>query len=336
MLFESYDSNYVISNSDFLSRGSILLGSLKTIHVNQKLIPYTSSAYDLQLNTCLLKFYSEFLERSGIGYLSEDFSKFSYTNIISGQIGRIVKNELFYGKSNIIGYVDTTGTASGKKDSNRIICKAISELLEKNELFLFWYRKKGYRLNLNYKMKKLFEMNGFKMYENFLFRINNLSNWTTILHIVFKNNKLVSYGISCHKNISKAIDNAIKEARILRMLNMYGRKSYFEISSEDNIWLYNWLHTIPIYKENDQVLFENSSYLAEFDLCLHSKIKEFNIALINSPYSSNIGKTISVYSEYLIKCVPIQKNLQYCLDTPIVAEEGGDSILKLKDCILEL
>ncbi|WP_154949241.1 YcaO-like family protein [Klebsiella grimontii] len=334
MLFDTYDMNYVTSNEKFLSRGFITLGSINTLYIDNKLMPYTASSYDKRFSISLSKFYSEYFERASIAFLFNDKSSISSLNLLSGKYKKVTASEFSYGPNKTNGHVDSTGSASGNMESKKIIEKALSELIEKNELFLFWYKKLGTRIRLNITIENDLKNNGLENFDNKFFLIKNISSWPTVLHIVFKDRKLVSYGISCDPDLNKAIKNAIEEARILRMLNMYARKSYFNLSEEDHEWLYQWTNSLPTFLSD--VKTEEQNYIKYLDIYLTSKIKNLDVIFLNKvPYNYS-GKTLSITSDYLIKCVPAINNLKNCMHIPIVKENGGISLLQMKDCLIEV
>lgn len=148
---------------------------------NEYYAPSTGCAIDKFNQMAVLKSYNEFLERFrlGIGGLSKE-------NI-----------QINYGYNENYGVIDTTGTASGKI-SKEIIYKAKTELIEKNEIFLFWYTKDSnfYVVNQSFEIKNFIKKLNFIAQEHIIFCIRNLSNLYTILCISFKESFLTGCGVA--------------------------------------------------------------------------------------------------------------------------------------------
>ncbi|MDR2832741.1 MAG: hypothetical protein LBV67_03390 [Streptococcaceae bacterium] len=329
MLFNKYQDNYILNEERFLRVKKVMIGSINTIRIGNKIIPPSASSSDSSKLTCLNKMYNEYLERSHIGFMMDKEDKLTCIDLISSEKHRQKKKNLSYGNNNVFGYIDSTGTASRGESSQLVVKKAIAELLEKNELFLFWYFNLGKRMpSQDDCVKKYIKLYAMESYDNFVFKVRNLSNWFTIIFISFKGEKLISTGICCHENIENAIEGAVKEAKILRVLNSFRYMEQYSGDFQKKIFAF--IHSFKGIEEK----FKPGIALTNYNLLLNDMVKDLNVAFINSNHN-NKGKVISVFSTSLIKCLPIKKNLTSCKNVPIVNKYGLLNIDDYIDCIVD-
>ena len=99
--------------------------------------PSDGTSISISKELSMRKSYSEYLERFllSVGGYTHDGTYVSY------------------GENTNYGYIDTTGTATGI-NSKQVIHKALKELIEKNELFYFWYTNIGERLRIELSNKQ--------------------------------------------------------------------------------------------------------------------------------------------------------------------------------------
>lgn len=329
MIFNYYEENFNLSNYKFQNIDIVAVGSILSLRIGNREVPYTASSSDKSYNKCLKKMYSEHLERVSVGVNYKNKKIYKDFDLLNEKHSFIERGALSYGKSTNFGYVDTTGTASGNSNSTQIIKKAISELLEKNELFLFWYCNSGARVpkeqTLSYE-KKL----GIETYENYIFKTQNLSNWPTVICIMFKDGYVVGTGVSCNEKFESALLGALREAKILRVLNSYKLNSMYKFNPAENDNIYKFISNYEgcIHKPFLTKL------IPKYNLKLCPLIQDLRICFINGR-EKGIGKTVTVYSNALFKCIPTKQNLKYCKNIPIVMTKCDiDAIERKIDCFI--
>ena len=123
-----------------------------------------------------LKFYSEYIERTVLASNYRNEKKIKAFDLINGKITTLERCCLSYGPNLISGHCDTTGTSSNPFSSIDSVKKAISELIEKNELILFWYLNLGEKIDANdAEVKKLIKDNLLSNFEVCLFKLKIFS-----------------------------------------------------------------------------------------------------------------------------------------------------------------
>lgn len=106
--------------------------------------PVSCGSVALNKSEAMIKAFSESIERRAttIGAKDRGNEKALTFDLINKTVSSINQNLT---RINMNPYIDTTGSAS-HVDSSIAVFKAISELLEKNAVLLFWYGKKAYKL----------------------------------------------------------------------------------------------------------------------------------------------------------------------------------------------
>nr|WP_259547035.1 YcaO-like family protein [Heyndrickxia oleronia] len=223
----------------------------------------------------VIKAFSESIERRAIvvGALKKSMGVSPSFDLINNKT-TMINHELTTYKSDEHPYIDTTGTAA-HKNSNEANFGAVSELLEKNSIFLLWYAKVGYSLNLSFYSyyKEQFKKEGYRIYQYIndtfypllvvlvvAFRIEDKS----ITPITFK------CGVGSGFILEDALEKAFSEAY---MLGMYYENLYFtnyisqlsyDESNEynaleyiDNEKVINWLLSLEKLKEYKLIKTDN-------------------------------------------------------------------------------
>lgn len=95
----------------------------------------------------------------------------STLNLEKATAVKCLTSDLGIGHTRRIGNIDTTGTAAGTI-STKVIEKAIFELLEKNELYLFWYLNIGERLKNSKVIERFLKRQGMDEFENYFLRLS--------------------------------------------------------------------------------------------------------------------------------------------------------------------
>jgi len=332
MLFENFRDNFVLSNQEYLNIDCTGVGSINVFSLKKGIAPYTCSANSKTYNTLIKKMYSEYLERSQIAIIGEKSNSKKCVNLCDNSTQHIIESTaLSYNLGELEGVTDTTGTASGNGESTFIIKKALSELIEKNELYLFWYYSMGERLIIDDLIKHFLKKMNFNHYDNYFFKLNNLSSWPTIIFLVFKDEELITTGICCNYLLDKAIEGAIKEAKVLRMMNMYEEDSIFDPKDCTSSYLYNWINM----KENTNFKMDNHfNYIKSLNIWISSDINNLYLSILNTSHRNNQGKTIRVFSPELLMCVPSKEQLKYCANIPLIKKYSHLLLDSTPNCLV--
>ncbi|KQL58303.1 MULTISPECIES: hypothetical protein [Bacillaceae] len=203
--------NYGTVVNDFLVNPYISytnLGSVQTVEGNT---PSASTGIDKKKHISLIKAYQEHLERRRMGFANLNNIKVkAYNHVRQSEIERF-STDFGYGKSNFYGHSDTTGSASGLCSVD-IKKKALTELLEKNEMYLFWYKKLGFKVMINNDLHRL--INSFAFYSERIemFFSKNITNCVTVFVILIANNRIQASGVALDSDFYTAFRTALAEA----------------------------------------------------------------------------------------------------------------------------
>ena len=303
--------NFGVTQCDFLNEA--VLGYVNLCKVRTD-VGYTASdatSIDKSKKIALKKCYSEYLERYSLGIKvgSEECTEvIEYTR---KQIGNNYLSAFAYG-DHATGHNDTTGTAAGLY-SDFIINKAICELVEKNEVFCFWYGSKGNVVEQTAEVKKIINKLGFISTDFFCFCLQEISNYPTILVLGFLNQRLITTGVSCTNNILSSLQNAFQEAKIVEWQQFQNPESNFSSFSDDDhrtFWdkIVQKHNSLPKYNYESQM--HSHIIFAEW-------VNNIQIRLIHEDRRVGV-KVIKCISEELLSCLPIKKNIEYSLNKEIV------------------
>ena len=315
MFFEEYTNFISIYINNFLGNYKYTLGILKNIKIDRYLFPFDHSSIDRYSKESICKFYNEYLERTKIGFntfLNHD--NITVINLISNSSYKRKRNCFGYGFNKNFGVMDTTGSSSG------ICCeylknKAISELIEKNELMLFWYKGLGKVVVKDDLTKNLVEKYGLNVERTHVFLAKNISNLTTLIVIILDaEGDVVGTGINANLSPIKAFQNAILEAKLLEWVYKNGVGSPY-CKNNKNVTRY-------IYYLNDllsKARLENHKGSADISnsVKIDSWVKNIELGLLNTNKHQR-EVTVKCISKDLINCVPTKKNLKKMKNKKII------------------
>ena len=303
--------NFGVTEKIFLNEFSI--GYLNLCKVKTS-IGYTAcdaTSLDKNSKVAIKKCYSEYLERFSMGIPIDRDIKTEVVELVNKNVKNNLLSEFGYG-DHLFGHNDTTGTAAGT-DSKSIIEKAICELIEKNEVFCFWYGRSGKVLEINHHMRKMIDKLGFISTEFYCFLLNEISNFPTIIVLGFDNGRLITTGVSCSNNMMKSLCGAFQEARIIEWQQYNNIKSNFTNYSviEQELFL-NAIKEKKNYLEKGKIV-KNK----EEQIKLVNWVHNIQVRLL---YSDNILgiKVVKCISENLFSSLPITKNISKSLRKEIV------------------
>lgn len=330
-MFDGYVENVYISDLTYLDKYVTGLSSIYTIHRENKELPYTTSAQGKNLNQLMKKLYSELSERIGFGCYSFMNKNTHILNLNNLGFRNCSTNKLGLGQNEIFGSMDTTGTAAGNK-SEKVVKKAVFELLEKNELYLFWYLNNGTRLEIDKPIELFLKRQGMDKFENYFFEVQYLSVYSTIIYIAILKDHIVATGISCANYKYEALKNAIAEAKVVYMFNLR-RESFFLDYSEDkhkqacdfvrnNNFINNRLKAKKIEKHS------------LFNFKLSCEIENLSIYLNCFFNMEKSPKIVSAVSTTLLKCAPFKDNIMMSKSNIFLKRHPCPELASHVDCIV--
>ena len=328
MIFRDYGDFFNTSNQLFTGVPTVNAGSISVIQKNKIEFPSVSSSCSVMVKDAFLKFYSEYIERTVLASNYRNEKKIKAFDLINGKITTLERCCLSYGPNLISGHCDTTGTSSNPFSSIDSVKKAISELIEKNELILFWFLNLGEKIDANdAEVKKLIKDNLLSNFEVCLFKLRFLSSWITVIGVLFKDGQIVSTGICCNENYRSALEGAIQEMKILRVLNSYKLNTMFSLTQDEQNRVYKKLY----YFKNKTLPSNQIKVSDDLNLSVNQMISDLNIAILSK---GKFNAVVSAYSSSLIKCIPTKENLNDCLEIMIVKNIGTKNITSNPDCII--
>lgn len=338
MLFENYSNIMRITDAIFINEMKVIDGIVDIPVINHKVIPSRIGSNDYYINRACLKFCSENNERKQLGYLLKKDIEFSGYNVIDKKIVTLNASEVCYGWNKRYGLMDTTGTASGVKNSSDILEKAMKEIIEKNELLLFWYSGINIRY-IDYKDLKMGIIRDciLDQFENFIFIVRNISNLYTCIVITFDRNKkqIISSGVSGELELKQAIKGAIGEA--IQLVSCFNRSEkehlnrYAFVTLEESEKIYNKL--LYMKNKSEEMIVENLKPINNKGIKLSSWISDLTIVYLNVSGNLCNGKTIRCCSKDLFNCIPTLQNIKLSLHKKILTEYSIDYVNSI-DCII--
>lgn len=303
MLFCYSGMRYNLRRHIYLNNYQIAYALLGSNNHNKKLTPNTPSAIDLKKYTAIKKMHNEHLERSRIGYNYLDKECISF-DVINGLTKVRTRNDFCYGYNSTFGYLDTTGTASGLY-SKQLISKAMNELIEKNEMLLLWYLKKGHQLVIDNDIKNLISRIGFYSNEVFVFLSDYISNVYTIAVVLFHKNQLMATGISLNEDENVGLINALMEAKLMESIFLEDSLNTYKdlFSKEDYEKIYEQIITFSA-KFNKI----NYKQLSKKNIVLGNWVNNLEVAMLNIHPTEELA-TIRCCSTDLVNAIPLKEYL---------------------------
>lgn len=311
MLFAKNES-YGVKSSMFLNNLIIGYVNLSRVKVKEGITAGSASSVDVNKKLALIKSYNEHLERFSLGIPIDSNKEIQTFNLLKKNIMGREFDEFGYGLHQL-GYNDTTGTASGKK-TDFVIKKAMLELLEKNEVFCFWYGKRGRRVVLDNEVKELIKLYNFISDEFYIFLLSELSNYPTIIVLGFLDKELLTSGVACADDINNSIKYALREAKSIEWQtydNPLAKANKFSKESS-RMFRQKVLYKKHTYKPVTKNFIEKTEKLEIVDW-----VTDIECALIGEDIDRGI-KTIKCVSKQLLNSMPIKKNVSLQKNKEIV------------------
>jgi hypothetical protein len=317
------NKRFGLTDSVFINDYHIAYAYMYSILTPLGRTPSDANSIDLQKHISIIKLYEESNERNRLAYGLLNNSKNHFVfDYINRTFNKLESHYFSYGYNEKYGYVDTTGTASGYI-TNKVVIKGIAELIEKNEMALFWYLKKGYYIEKDIFISTLIQKQKFISNQVEIFECKNISSMSTYIVMLFENNNYVASGASSNLNSDTALLSALNEAKLLEWQNYKNYKS--PISNYNKEKIYDYFLALKV---NSKYYMSNIHQ----DLLFNNTIKSLDIAILNStdPIKS---VTIKCCSKDLLACLPLKQNI--VLNSSMFSQKlQSEDFDIIPDCIL--
>ena len=302
----------------FLGTNIIAYMNMERVKTIEGVTVGNATAMDKNVQISLKKCYSEYLERVYLGLPLLKSNITETINFIQRKKDINLISDFGYG-THSFGHNDTTGSAAGS-ESVCILQKAVLELIEKNEVFCFWYGRAGKYIEENEYIKTIINSLGFKATEFYCFLLNEISNFYTIIVMGFYENKLITTGVSCCNDMKECIYKAFQEARIVEWQQYNNGNSNFDkFSANTQREYYKFVQEKTKYMNRG--LIQN---VRHEKLKLAKWIQNIWIKLIYADVRRNV-KMVKCISDELLTALPTKSN--------IVEASQKDIIIRYyKDC----
>ncbi|MFO1441770.1 YcaO-like family protein [Bacillus sp. Bva_UNVM-123] len=267
-------SRFGYSNKAFLNTPIFNSASVIGTFINDGYMgPTNCGAVSTNKNLAQKKAFSESLERRALalnyGNIKENNNMIHAFDLIQNKPTLIPECLTKY--SLVEPFVDTTGTATHRNPLKAKI-NAISELLEKNAIFLFWYGKKFVRYNE--KVDSIYKDHlinqGYSVYFFLVTEFFPLQVVITIAYSEFNPLKF-KFGIGSSLSLIKAIEKSLSETYLLG--------SYYEIKYYDKL---------KGYVSNDN----------EIDIFFNPDILEYLKSILDAPVEHVGNSYLSLNEDY--------------------------------------
>lgn len=238
----------------------------------------------------VLKGYSESIERRSlaIGTRSSLEDECLAFELLQKSIVKVPKKYSKYSIHNPI--IDTTGTAA-HPDALEALYNALIELIEKNALFLFWYGKQRYVIDIDVKYiyEKLLEQMGYKVK---YFLISDFKPVKVVVTLAYSEHSPIIYkfGIGTSLHLKTAIKKSVAEAFLLsEYYDSLFFDSQYKSTLDSNL---SWTVDTDIIEELTNIF--NSTQKAHLDI-LMSEASLF----INNDTKQNINLVIGALPNWI-------------------------------------
>lgn len=305
--------------------------------VDNLLGPVGCSGMDQFKELSFKKGRAEAIERRALmagGYSSSN-NKVHYFNLKNDTIGEI---DISYTRYSIdqAFFSDTTGTACHYSSENAVY-KAITELLEKNCLFLFWYGKMGRKIHVTEENEYISTFVN-KGYVVDIYEVDFFKPFTTYITIVHNTKDFVySYGVAGDINKQYAIQHSIQEAFLLTLKTEFENYAFslYELKRDNHIEFLQRLKEFDQTTKYMDVKNNHKEYKTQ-DIIDHLPqwIEEMNVVLLKTTVKYT-NKAVLVFSRDLYNHIP----LKYAINPEVKINKqtinvSKEDILAIPECVI--
>ncbi|WDM20586.1 YcaO-like family protein [Paenibacillus polymyxa] len=303
--------------------------------------PVGCGAVSFEKNDTVKKAFSESVERRSLlfGAKSNELQMSAAFDLINKKIKYVPTIYTKYREEEPI--IDTTGTAVHTRGDIAIF-NALTELLEKNSVFLLWYGRLAYILEVEhsslYYKKKIQESIKVKFFlQNFFSPLN-------VVICMFEDTKSpirYKFGIGSDLNLDVAIDKAISEAFFLGQY--HDIKNFYENNNNSNFVRVDShlddyieeLKKLPLYKSCTIVEPNQQDYNEKLNSIIKNLpkwIENLFVFVLKQKIHNNLS-AVKIISKDLMLHVPIKEymnlNLNINKNTILLTEE---KLRAIPDC----
>nr|WP_275433814.1 YcaO-like family protein [Priestia flexa] len=215
-------------------------------------------------------------------------------------------------------FVDTTGTAA-HPISNNAVFNAVSELIEKNSIFLFWYGKMGRKVNniypcfySNYLIKQ-----GYKLHH---FLIDYFMPFKVIITIALseKTPLKFKFGIGSSLDFKSAIHKSLAETYLLgsyyEVLYYNTKNQHYDIEEQEEIekfndkeilnYIYKIINNCNIYNIQNEKSFNIEKLYKNLPIWIKQ------LLIVNLPqFLREDLIVVKAFSPQLLNCIPKKSHI---------------------------
>lgn len=324
------EKRYGVTNNYFLNEHYIAYGFFGSIKSQYGLTPDDASGISYSKKEAILKCYNEFLERFKMGGKIGVEKEIPIYNNGTNSFIMERASDFSYGYNKKYGYIDTTGTAA-RFSHGDAMQTALNELIEKNELFLFWYKNCGCYVEKTQNINELIRIRNYASSRIEIFETEELSNMSTFIVVGMHNGRIKTSGISTNINPMEAINKALDEARLLEWINYNNVQSSLENVGEKSMaqtvnYLENKCNTLKKYKwdefKKDKIIYQEL-------------VKNIQFAVLNNKNDFE-GLVLKCISKDLFNCIPLKERILKDCNKNIMKRYGitKADVHNKPDCIL--
>jgi len=330
MIFANGNS-YGLLDSNFNGNNKLFYALLDSFKSGNKTSPADATSVDTSKALLVAKTFNEHSERALMG--AQDDIKCDVFNFIDKTMHKLKRSDFGYGNNSHFGISDTTGTASGHVSAT-VIEKAVLELIEKNELLMLWYGRKGVNIaQCPHILSIIAQLNFFSSSVD-IFLCREVSNYYTIIVVLRNSQQVTASGIAISHCIEDALLRALQEAKLIEWCHNDSVVSYFaKYTLEEHAVAMKYIKQLKSeFETYDIQTFQDQPVE---NLQISSFVRNIYVGILNR----GIGKrqlTIKCISEDLLNCLPRHGRIEVSSDKSIFRHIQLDmqNIKAIPDCIL--
>lgn len=281
--------------------------------VNNLIGPSGCNALGMTKSNSFLKSYSEAIERRALmaGGYQNNKNEVEYFNLVNNTVGRIEVSFTRYSIDKTF-FSDTTGTAT-YYTSEIAIYKALTELIEKNCLYIFWYGMLGRKVEVKNKdsFHLTLENEGYIVD---VFEVDYLDPFITFVTIVHNGKDFVySCGVSGDINKNAALKNSVLEAYLLFWKNAFQNlvyPLYTDFSKKNHIEFIKHLENYPCSRNicdmNNHIEKTVKNNVTDIIKTLPKWVTEMNVVMLKTTVKQS-NKAVLVFSRDLFNHIPLKR-----------------------------
>ncbi|MFX3618331.1 MAG: hypothetical protein ACE3JK_12500 [Sporolactobacillus sp.] len=331
----------IFNNNDYFA-----FSKVGTFLIDNSLGPDGGEGIDHNKANSIKKAFSEMLERRALMVGVDKTRNIKSLNLVDKRCNEIPLKNFCY-STDKFSYNDTTGAAAHLKGSKALL-NALVEIIQKNELLIFWYLKQGYSIRTSDILNKV-KIDGVRNYKNIQFFISNyFKPLITSICIVFDkcHECIISSGLGTDTNVYKAIRLSFEEMKLIKEQDTINKK-YSELLG--NIRDSNYVDAHSTLNSSEYLLkftrnfayynigkWEIKDEMSIFKIvnALPPWIKTLFVALLPNTINPSM-KIVKIISDELFNSIPIKEIIfrnKKLHNFPFDFESLNTNIIEAPDC----